>query len=81
MGQWKSRAQRTIELFIIEVGGKLAKQAPVFFSFSFIFSHFLASQTPPEDDKSEDERLNSLFQEKALGKGTYGKTGALMFSM
>ena len=41
-----------IKLFIIEVGGKLIEQAPVFFSF---FSHFLTSQTPSEDDNSEDE--------------------------
>ena len=48
----------TIELFIIELGGKLVEQAPIFFPF---FSHFLTSQTPFEDDNSEDEWLNPLL--------------------
>ena len=30
-------------------------------SFSLIFSHFLTSQTPSEDDNSEDEWLNPLL--------------------
>ena len=47
-----------IELFIIEVGGKLVEQAPVFLSF---FSHFLTSQTPFEDDNLEDKWLNPLI--------------------
>ena len=42
----------TIELFIIELGGKLVEQNPLLFPF---FSHFLTSQTPSEDDNSEDE--------------------------
>ena len=29
--------------------------------FSFIFLHFLTSQTPSEDDNIEDEWLNSLL--------------------
>ena len=43
--------------FIIEVLGRLAEQAPVFSHFSHFLSHFLASQTPSEDDFSKDEWL------------------------
>ena len=49
-----------IKLFIIEVGGKLVEQAPFFFSFFLILFSFLTSQTPSEDDNSEDEWLNPL---------------------
>ena len=44
-----------IELFIIEVGGKLVEQALVFFSF---LSYFITSQTSSKDDNSEDEWIN-----------------------
>ena len=32
-----------------------------FLSFSLIFSHFLACQTPPENDNSEDGWLNPFY--------------------
>ena len=47
--------------FIIEFLGKLVEQALVCFSFSLIFFSFLTSQTPSEDDNSEDEWLNPLL--------------------
>ena len=40
--------------------GRLVEQALVFLSFSLIFFSFLTSQTPSEDDFSEDEWLKPL---------------------
>ena len=54
---------------LLKFGGELVEQAPVFFSFSLIFFSFLTSQTPSEDDNSEDEWLNpSILEVKGTGQ-------------
>ena len=51
---------QTVLVLLLKFLGKLVEQAPVCFSFSFIFFSFLTSQTPFEDDFSEDEWLKPL---------------------
>ena len=50
----KQHFVKTVFSFIIEVLGGLSNKLP-FLSFSFVFFSFLTSQTPFEDDFTEDD--------------------------